>query len=77
MKHPSPASDPIGLSVEHEPDRGIGGAAFRCLFRAPDDPGPGPLSRAELLALLNQLPPWTAPTSGSTCSTGAVRSSTA
>jgi nitronate monooxygenase len=55
VKHPSAANDAFGPSVEHELERATRGAAFRCLFRAPDDPDAGPLSGAELLVLLNQL----------------------
>jgi hypothetical protein len=55
VKHPFPESHPLGLSVEQARDRRTARAAFPCFFRAPDEPDPGYLSRAELLALLNQL----------------------
>jgi hypothetical protein len=48
-------NDPFGLSADREPDDATGRAAFPCFFRAPDEPDRGPLNRAELLALLNQL----------------------
>jgi hypothetical protein len=43
------------LSVEAARDHGTTRVAFPCFFRAPDEPDPGYLSRAELLALLNRL----------------------
>ena len=55
MKHPFAENDLFGPSIERAPDRGTARAAFPCFFRAPGEPGLGPLNRVELLALLNQL----------------------